>query len=330
MPGCTRLATPAGPAVGHTDTPAVLTIGQLACAGQPGKRSSLGVIPPSLIPLPTNPEIAARVEAMELPFSRHGVDPYGIDKKELAKAYTLLEWFYRKYFDITVYGADNVPPRGRAMLVGNHSGGWAIDGIMTIASMFFEKNPPRLAQGMVERFLQKVPFFAWFSNRVGQFAGLPEHCIRLLNDDRLLLVFPEGARGTAKLFRERDSLVGFGTGFVRLALQTKTPIVPFAFIGGGEAIPTVTNLYRIGKFFGVPYIPVTPYGVALPLPVSLQILYGEPIVLEGSPTDTDEVIARHVERVKERIADLIQQGRALRERKIEADELQLGGSGLGR
>ncbi|MEM6990980.1 MAG: lysophospholipid acyltransferase family protein [Myxococcota bacterium] len=261
---------------------------------------------------------------MELPFNRHGVDPYGIDKKELAKAYTLLQWFYRKYFDITVYGKQNIPPRGRAMLVGNHSGGWAIDGIMTIASMFFELDPPRLGQGMVERFLQKVPFFAWFSNRIGQFAGLPEHCIRLLEDDRLLLVFPEGARGTAKLYRERDSLVSFGTGFVRLALQTKTPIVPFAFIGGGEAIPTVANLYRLGKFFGVPYIPVTPYGVAWPLPVSLQILYGEPIVLEGSPTDTDEVIARHVERVKSRIADLIHQGRELRNGKIEASELSLG------
>jgi len=285
------------------------------------------VIPPSLIPLPTDPEVAARVAEIELPFSKHGVDPYGIDRKELAKAFTLLQWFYRSYFDITVYGKHNIPPRGRAMLVGNHSGGVALDGVMTIASTFFELDPPRLTQGMVERFMQKVPFFSWFCNRTGQFAGLPEHCIRLLNDDRLLLVFPEGARGTAKLFRERDSLVSFGTGFVRMALQTNTPIVPFAFIGGGEAIPTVTNLYGVGKFFGLPYIPVTPYGLAVPLPVSLQIIYGEPIVLQGRPTDTDEVINRHVARVKARIADLIAQGRRLREGDIDAQSLQLGGEG---
>ena len=283
----------------------------------------LPVIPLTVIPLPIAKDVAARVDAIELPFNRHGVDPYGIDKRELARAYTLLRWFYRSYFDVSVYGTHNVPPRGRAMLVGNHSGGWAMDGIMTLAAMFFELEPPRLAQGMVEMFLQKVPFFSAFANRIGQFAGLPEHCIRLLEDERLLMVFPEGARGTAKLYRDRDSLVSFGTGFVRLALRTNTPIVPFAFIGGGEAIPTVANLYRVGKFFGMPYIPVTPYGVAWPLPVSMQILLGEPIVLQGSPTDTDEVIARHVDRVKTRIADLIRQGRQLREGRLDAADLHL-------
>jgi 1-acyl-sn-glycerol-3-phosphate acyltransferase len=209
------------------------------------------------------------------------------------------------------------------MLVGNHSGGWAIDALMIIASAFFELEPPRLAQGMAEKFLMNKPFVAWFSSRIGQFAGLPEHCIRLLEDERLLMVFPEGARGTAKLYRERDSLVQFGTGFVRLALQTKSPIVPFAFVGGGEAIPTVANLYGLGKRFGVPYIPVTPYGIALPLPVSLQILYGSPIVLEGSPTDTDDVIQGHVDRVRQAIADLIRQGREYREGRIPAEELRL-------
>jgi 1-acyl-sn-glycerol-3-phosphate acyltransferase len=189
--------------------------------------------------------------------------------------------------------------------------------------MFYELEPPRLAQGMAEKFIQRVPFLAWFTSRIGQFAGLPEHCIRLLEDERLLLVFPEGARGTAKLYRERDSLVPFGTGFVRLALQTNTPIVPFCFIGGGEAIPTVMNLYRLGRAFGLPYIPVTPYGLALPLPVSLQILVGAPIELEGDPEDPDEIVAGHVDAVKSRIADLIRQGRALREGRLTVSELSL-------
>ncbi len=281
------------------------------------------MIPPSLIPLPTAPEVAKRVDALELPFSRHGVDPYGVDKAELAKFFTLLRFFYERYFDIECVGIHNVPARGRAMLVGNHSGGWAIDALMVIASAFLEMNPPRLAQGMAEKFLQKMPFVANFSNRLGQFAGLPEHCIRLLEDDRLLMVFPEGARGTAKLFRDRDSLVSFGTGFVRLALSTATPIVPVAFVGGGEAIPTIANLYGLGKRVGLPYVPVTPYGIALPLPVRLKILYGEPVVLEGSASDTDQVIARHVEHIKGKITGLISQGRALREGKITAAEVQL-------
>ncbi|MCX4240219.1 1-acyl-sn-glycerol-3-phosphate acyltransferase [Paraliomyxa miuraensis] len=282
------------------------------------------MIPASLIPLPIDPQVAARVDALELPFNRHGVDPYGIDKRELARLYTLIGWFYRRYFDVEVLGTGHVPPRGRAMLVGNHSGGVALDAVMVIASAFFELEPPRLAQGMVEKFIQKVPFLAWFTSRIGQLTGLPEHCVRLLEDERLLLVFPEGARGTAKLYRERDSLVGFGTGFVRLALQTSTPIVPFAFVGGGEAIPTVANLYRAGKLLGVPYLPVTPYVAPVPLPVSLKLVYGRPMMLQGSPSDSDEVIAGHVAAIKNRIASLLTQGRALREGRLSSTEIDFG------
>src|SRR4030095_7790311 len=119
--------------------------------------------------------------------------------------------------------------------------------------------PPRLAQGMAEKFLNQFPVASLWTSRTGQFTGLPEHAIRLLEDERLLMVFPEGARGTAKLYKQRHSLVEFGTGFIRLALKTGTPIVPLGFAGGGEAFPTVVNSYALGRLMGVPYLPVTPY-----------------------------------------------------------------------
>lgn len=281
------------------------------------------VFPASIIPLPIHRDVWRRVERLEIPFSSHGVDPYGIDQHELGRFFTLLRFLYTTYFKISVFGIESVPVRGRAMLVGNHSGGWAMDALMVIASTFFELNPPRLAQGMAEKFLKQVPFLSSFTNRIGQLTGLPEHSVRLLNDDRLLLVFPEGTRGTAKLFPERDSLVSFGTGFARIALQTSSPIIPFAFIGGGEAIPTVRNLYGLGKRLGIPYVPITPYGLPFPLPVTLQILYGAPIQLEGSSRDTDDAVAVHVERVKTAIADLVRQGRDLREGRIQAKDLKL-------
>ncbi|MCA1829571.1 MAG: 1-acyl-sn-glycerol-3-phosphate acyltransferase, partial [Myxococcales bacterium] len=155
-----------------------------------------------------------------------------------------------------------------------------------------------------------------WASRTGQLTGLPEHAQRLLEDDRLLLVFPEGARGTAKLWKERWSLVDFGTGFVRLALRTGTPIVPFGFIGGGDAIPTVSNLYRIGRLFGVPYVPVTPWLLPLPRPVKLEIEYGAPLRFEGDGSEEDEIVERHVEQVKSSIAALIEQGRESRRARI--------------
>lgn len=255
-----------------------------------------------------DPEVAARVDRMEIPFNPQGVDPYGISKTYVARSMTMLTFLYKRYFRVGVFGVENVPPRGRAMLVGNHSGGVAVDGAMVNASMFWEMEPPRLVQGMAEKFINRVPFMSLWANRTGHFTGLPEHAERLLRDERLLLVFPEGARGTAKLYHERHSLVDFGTGFVRLAMKTKTPIVPFGFVGGGEAIPTIANSYALGALFGAPYVPITPYIVAVPLPVSLELRYGAPIVFEGSGSEDDEIVAGHVERVKGVIAGLMREG----------------------
>ena len=257
-------------------------------------------------------DIADRVRRLELPFDARGVDNYGISQWHLTMGFRALTFLYRTYFGVRCDGLQNVPPRGRVMLVGNHSGGVALDAAMVIASCFLELDPPRLAQGMAEKFINRIPIASVWASRTGQFTGLPEHAQRLLEDDRLLLVFPEGARGTAKLWKERWSLVDFGTGFVRLALKTKTPIVPFAFIGGGDAIPTVSNLYKVGKLLGVPYLPVTPWLLPLPRPVKLEIHYGEPLRFAGTGSEDDHVIQGHVAQVKSSIAALIDKGRAAR------------------
>ena len=262
--------------------------------------------------LPVDSEVRARLEQLEIPFNSYGVDLYGISKAYLGPSFTALRFFFKHYFSVESHGIENVPRRGRVMLVGNHSGGVALDGAMVVASQFLEMNPPRLAQGMAEKFLNKVPFASQLTNRCGHLTGLPEHAERLLADERMLMVFPEGARGTAKLFKERYSLVHFGTGFVRLAMKMKTPIVPFAFLGGGEAIPTISNAVSIGKLFGVPYIPVTPWLFAVPIPAKLEVYYSPPMIFEGSGSEEDEVVHGHVEKVKERIAQLIDTGRRRR------------------
>lgn len=252
-----------------------------------------------------DPDVAERVDRLELPFNQYGLDHYGIDKGYLRGFFSFLSLIYKHYLTIDAYGVEHVPKAGRAMIVGNHSGGVALDGGMIVASQMLDMEPPRLAQGMAEIFLNRMPFVNTILSRVGQFTGLPEHAIRLLEDDRLLLVFPEGARGTAKLFKDRNSLVGFGTGFMRLALQTGTPIVPTAFIGGGEAIPTVMNLYRLGKLVGAPYVPVTPWIAPLPRPTTCQIYYSEPMLFDGDGSEEDDVIKGFVDEVKARIGALI-------------------------
>ena len=48
------------------------------------------------------------------------------------------------------------------------------------------------------------------------------------------MAFPEGARGANKPFRKRYQLQRFGSGFMRLALETGAAVVPVGIVGAEE------------------------------------------------------------------------------------------------
>ena len=188
------------------------------------------------------------------------------------------------------------------------TGGIAVDGAMTATSLLLEMNPPRVAHAMAERFLQDIPFITRTLHRSGQLMGLPEHAMKILEADRLLMVFPEGARGTGKLYWEKYELVRFGTGFMRLALQTGSPIVPFGFVGGVEAMPNVYHSKLLARIANAPYFPITAYLLPFPRPYPCRVYFGEPLYFEGNGDETDDVIAGYVETVKDSIRALIRRG----------------------
>ena len=47
---------------------------------------------------------------------------------------------------------------------------------------------------------------------------------------------------------------------MRLALETKTPIVPVAVVGAEEQAPALLNLKPVAKLLGFPALPVTVTG----------------------------------------------------------------------
>lgn len=254
------------------------------------------------------PSVVERVERLELPFGEFGYDEYGVSKQALSIGFSALYPFYRHYFRVECRHIDRVPSETRAMLVANHSGGFATDAMMLIAACFFEMEPPRLAQGMADKYLGRLPFASRITGRVGQLTGLPSHAERLLESDRLLLVFPEGIHGTRKLYRERRQLIDFGSGFLRLAMKTDTPIIPVAVLGGGEALPTIANLDRLGRAFGLPYVPLTPYLLPVPLPAKMTLHFGRPMTFDGTGDEDDETIFANVESVRAAIAELVRAG----------------------
>ena len=141
----------------------------------------------------------------------------------------------------------------------------------------------------------------------------------MLENDECVVAFPEGVRGMNKTYRKRYRLQRMGLGFMRLALQTATPIVPVAIVGSDDQQPGLANLDGVSRMIGLPALPITvgfpllgPLGM-MPLPVKYRIYFGEPELFEGDPADDDAVIERHVETVKTRIESMLARG--VRERK---------------
>jgi len=263
----------------------------------------------------------AAIEHLErtTPVNSAGFDPFGLDLGTALRTLKASAPIYRRWFRVETHGIENVP-EGRVMLVPNHSGQLPLDGMLLSMAMVLEGKPPRLARGMVERWFPSLPFVSTLFTRCGQVVGDPDNCIELLRRDQAILVFPEGIRGSGKLWWDRYTLQRFGTGFVRIALETGSPIVPVGIVGAEETYPAVYNLKPLAKLLGTPYVPITPFfpwlgllGV-VPLPVKIDLWFGEPLVLEGDPNGLDRDIQAQVERVKDEIRSLLDQGLAQRPR----------------
>jgi 1-acyl-sn-glycerol-3-phosphate acyltransferase len=256
-------------------------------------------------------ELEQRLNLMTRDLGAEGVDPFGWDPEYAKYAMFVAAFLSRSYFRTIVRGIENLPS-GKAILVANHSGQIPIDGVMIAISVFLESNPPRIPRAMVEKWAQTLPFVSTFFSRCGQVVGVPENARRLLDRGELVLVFPEGTRGLSKTFRQRYQLADFGLGFMRLALETDTPIVPVGVVGAEEQYISVANLHKAAKLLRMPYFPVVPQwlvpGGQLPLPVRYRLFFGEPLRFQGDPDDDDAVIQEKVWVVKATIQSMVNRG----------------------
>lgn len=255
-----------------------------------------------------------RLQILSRRYEQRGGDPFGFDPESVRQAALPSAFFHRAYFRTEVFDVDRVPA-GRVILVANHSGQIPIDAAIIGCALFFDANPPRITRAMVDKWTATLPFVSTFFSRMGQVVGLPENARRLLELEELLLVFPEGVRGISKPFRERYQLKDFGSGFMRLAMATNTPIVPLAVVGAEEQYVSFGSLGWAARTFGMPVFPLVPQlavpGGALPLPTRYRLFFGEPMFFEGDPEDTKEVSDK-VFLVREAVQHILRRGLAQR------------------
>jgi 1-acyl-sn-glycerol-3-phosphate acyltransferase len=244
------------------------------------------------------------------------VDEFGRDPNVAARVDPLLEFLYKTYFRVETRGLGHIPDEGRALIVANHSGTLPYDGAMIMHAVKEEHRAHRAVRPLVEDFVFHFPYLGTLMNRIGGVRACQENAERLLAQDQLTAVFPEGIKGIGKLYKERYQLQRFGRGgFVKLALKCDAPIIPTAVVGAEEIHPMVTKVTWLAKSFGIPYIPVTPtfpfLGVAglVPLPTKWYIAFGEPLYFNaeyGADGANDRILVNKLaEQVRTRIQEMI-------------------------
>lgn len=252
-------------------------------------------------------ELAQRIRDASPRVNRLGYDEFGFSPDWAAKALPPLLWLYRHYFRVQVDGAENIPD-GPVLFVSNHSGQLPLDAAMIGLAALLEAPRPRALRGMADRWISALPFASIFMSRMGSTVGTPENCRRLLKSGEAVLVFPEGARGITKPFKERYQLKSFGQGFLRIALDLEVPIVPVAVVGAEEQYPSLADVRPLAKMLGMPAFPVVLN--LLPLPSRYRITFGAPIQFgstRGSSDVLDEV-DDNVETIRATIQRMIDEG----------------------
>ena len=199
---------------------------------------------------------------------------------------TLYEFYYRYWFRVEVEGIENVPATGGALVVSNHSGALPPDAPMIAQAIKREHPRPRPLHITVEHFFKGYPGFAMLVPKIGAVPAHPANVHRLLHDEeQLVLVFPEGRKGTEKPYKDRYRLRRFGRGgFVQAAMRARVPIVPVSLVGAEEAQPIFTHMRPLAKLTGLTYFPLTPtfphfgpLGMLGYLPAKFRIRFMEPV-----------------------------------------------------
>ena len=229
-----------------------------------------------------------------------GLDDWGRSQRVFDLVQPALDFYYRYWFRVEQEGIENVPSDGGALLVSNHSGALPPDAPMIMQAIRHEHPSPRPVYMLAEHWFKGYPGVGLLTNKMGVVPAHPANAQRLLSDEqRLALVFPEGQKGSRKLYWQRYKLRRFGRGgFVRTAMRAGVPIVPIAVVGAEDAMPIFAHVPFMQRLTGLIYFPVNhafpQFGLAaalMYLPAKFKIRFLEPIDLSGHGPEEAEDLA---------------------------------------
>jgi 1-acyl-sn-glycerol-3-phosphate acyltransferase len=225
-------------------------------------------------------------------------DEWGLDMEVVDAIKPFFDFMYYKYWRVETTGFENIPEEGRALLVANHSGQLPWDGSMLGTAVYNEHPTQRLVRTLYADWFPTVPFISSLLTKTGQALASEDNGTRLLEQEQLVAVFPEGIKGVGKLYKDRYKLARFGRGgFIRMALNTGAPILPVSIVGAEETYISLAKSPLIANLLGLPFFPISltwpwlgPLGF-VPLPTKWYIDIGEPIHMDSySPDEASNVV----------------------------------------
>jgi 1-acyl-sn-glycerol-3-phosphate acyltransferase len=239
-----------------------------------------------------------------LHLATYDIDAIGLDPVVHEMAWHILNGLYYDYFRVEVDGIENIPMDGPAMIVANH-GGAALpyDAAMLALAVLNEAPRPRRVRVSATEIFNMLPWVSHMYRKVGAVYATHEDARHLLERGSILGVFPEGESGFMKPVWQAYHVQRFGRGgFVQLAEQTGTPIVPVAILGAEEVHPAVAVSKRLAQLvrFIFPQQRVEEIAVFLnpvPLPVRWRIRFLPPVMPENPGIEPDPL--RMLERSEE-------------------------------
>jgi 1-acyl-sn-glycerol-3-phosphate acyltransferase len=262
----------------------------------------------------TEAELRDLRDLLATPEPNRQLDDWGRSERVYQLMEPLLNFYYRYWFRCEVEGIEHVPAGGGALLASNHSGAVPPDGPMIMQAIRNEHPSPRAVYMLGEHWFKGYPGIGMLANKIGLVAAHPANAHRLLRDEgKLALVFPEGQKGSRKLYWQRYKLRRFGRGgFVKTAIRAGVPIVPIAVVGAEEAMPIFAHVRALQRLTGLIYFPINHafphFGLLAGLmymPAKFRIRFLEPVSFDEQGPDAADDVA-FVQRASDDIRARIQ------------------------
>ncbi|MCS6985345.1 MAG: 1-acyl-sn-glycerol-3-phosphate acyltransferase [Leptospiraceae bacterium] len=176
------------------------------------------------------------------------------------------------YFRLETQGWENVPKKGKAIIVANHSNAMGYDAF--ILGYTIRNSLRRIPRIMAHGFWFGDPFREQIARSYGLFPADLKEGLNQLKRNHLVVIFPEGPDGNFKVSSAMYKLVEFNPGFVPLAIMQRAPVVPAAIIGAEESVYNLAKLDWFQDIIGSP-LPL-PLNI-IPFPVKWKIRFLKPI-----------------------------------------------------